>query len=214
VVISAGSPSEVRHTPIYYMPLALTTIVWRNQWDFRPTRCGCDGSAHCRADDGSFLIFNDLEGPPSLEAGTVARDAFKRYGTREWRRTLDPRPARYPRELERRAAPRSCDDRLEERRDSNHNIAQLCGRRAQPTLPQETLPLRLLRAYRGLIASGRDSGIGVRRRSKVARTASDMICLPPIVCSRIGGLETSQSCQSCQSFGTTLKLFLCRATYT
>jgi hypothetical protein len=56
------------------MPLALTTIVWRNQWDFRPTRCGCDGSAHCRADDGSFLIFNDLEGPPSLEAGTVARE--------------------------------------------------------------------------------------------------------------------------------------------
>jgi hypothetical protein len=38
-----------------------------------------------------------------------------------------------------------------------------------------------------------------------------MICLPPIVCSRIGGLETSQSCQS---FGTALKLFLYRATST
>jgi hypothetical protein len=27
-----------------------------------------DGSARCRADDGSFLIFNDLEGPPGIRA--------------------------------------------------------------------------------------------------------------------------------------------------
>jgi len=37
-----------------------------------------------------------------------------RYGAQEMRRTLD---ARYPCELDCRAAPRSGDDRLEERRD-------------------------------------------------------------------------------------------------
>src|SRR5271165_1007858 len=71
------------------------------------------------------------------------------YGARGLCRTLDPRSAWYPCEVERRAAPRSSKNRLEELRYAKHDIAQLRGRRAQTTLPQEGLPLRLLRAYRG-----------------------------------------------------------------